>query len=165
MSEEKWMKAALALGKEAGAADEVPIGAILVSTTGEILGRGRNRREELHRTTAHAEIMALEDFNARFSTWRLPPETKLYVTVEPCLMCTGALLWARLHTVVYGCRDTREAGLERIRTLIEEGVYDHKFSGIVEKILENECSNLISAYFQSKRKKSQHHLTPDFKTK
>jgi tRNA(adenine34) deaminase len=145
------MLEALKLARESAAEDEVPIGAVIVSQTGEILARGRNIREKTKRTTAHAEIVALEDFNARFSTWRLPPESQLYVTVEPCLMCTGALLWARLHTIVYGCNDTKNAGLQRILPLMETGVFDHKFTRVEDKVMETECATLISTYFQEKR--------------
>lgn len=150
LSAEHWMEEALRLAAEAAARDEVPVGALLVQ--GDlVLGRGRNRREETHRTASHAELEALDEFNARYRTWRLPPGTRLIVTAEPCLMCTGALLWARLDAVQYGCPDPRRAGLETQRTLIESGVFDHRFREMRGGILADRAAELMKAFFRRKR--------------
>ena len=150
-STEQWMNHAYELALGAAARDEVPVGAILVHE-GEVVGMGANHRERDQRTVAHAEIMALEDYSRRHKRWRVPPGTVLYVTVEPCLMCTGALLWARVDEVVYGCSDPKNAGLQRILPLIRAGVYDHRFAEVKGGILGARCSQLLSGYFRRKRR-------------
>jgi tRNA(adenine34) deaminase len=145
------MARALALAAEAATRDEVPVGAVLVRED-LIIGEGSNRREETHRTVAHAEIEALEDYSRRTGEWRLPPGTSLYVTAEPCLMCTGALIWARVENIYYGCSDPRGAGLLRIWPLIQQGVYDHRFQKVESGILEAECAEVLKAYFRAKRR-------------
>lgn len=147
---EKWMRKAYELAVEAAARDEVPIGAVLVCE-GRILATGSNRREEWQRTAAHAEMVALETYNQTARLWRLPPETSVFVTTEPCTMCTGALLWGRATNIYYGCSDPRNAGLTRLSPLIESGVYDHRFKRIQGGILETECRELLSGYFKKKR--------------
>lgn len=150
VADEKFMRAALELAKEAEALDEVPIGAVLV-VEGEIVAKGFNRRETRGLTRAHAEIEALEELNLASRSWRLPPGTSLYVTMEPCLMCTGAMLWARLDYLYYGCADTKNAGLARVLPWIAEGVFDHRFKSITAGVLAQECAQTVSGYFQKKR--------------
>lgn len=147
---EDWMLAALELAREAETRDEVPIGALLVRH-GEILGRGYNLRETTQQVVAHAEMMALQDFSDRYHSWRLPPGTLLVSTVEPCLMCTGALLWSRADYIGFGCADPRNAGLGQIRNQIDAGVFDHRFKEIRSGILEERCRTIISSYFRGKR--------------
>jgi tRNA(adenine34) deaminase len=147
-----FMEEAYVLAESAGAKDEVPVGAILVSN-GKILSRGSNRREEQKRATGHAEIIALEEYSSGQKQWRLPPETSLFVTVEPCLMCTGALIWARLSHLYYGCTDPRNAGLTRVIPLIEAGVFDHKFASVQGGVLAEKCGNLMTGFFRKKRGK------------
>lgn len=150
MQDQPFMSRALDLAREAAQRDEVPVGAVLV-LDGQIIAEGSNQREETKRTTAHAEIQALENYSKKNGQWRLPPGTSLFVTVEPCLMCTGALLWARLDNLYYGCSDSKNAGLERVRSLIEAGIYDHKFSEIHSGILAETCGGLMTVYFKKKR--------------
>ncbi len=150
MNHEHWMNQALELAAAAEREDEVPVGAILVREN-EVIGLGANSRERTHRTVAHAEIVALEDFSRRTREWRLPPGTTLYVTAEPCLMCTGALLWARASHLYFGCSDPRKAGLQSLLESIEEGIFDHRFEVIQGGILEKECGSLLSQYFRRKR--------------
>ena len=145
------MAQALELASLAATQDEVPIGALLIHK-GIVLGSGRNRREETHRTVAHAEILALEEYNFHYKTWRLPPGTSLVVTTEPCLMCTGALLWARADNLYYGCSDPRHAGLLTQLALIQAGTFDHKFEEIRGGILEEECRAIMKEFFRQKRK-------------
>ncbi len=151
-STEHWMEKALLLADEAGQDSEVPVGAVLVLGS-EIIGRGRNERERSGRTVAHAEIRALEDFSSRTGQWRVPPGAALYATVEPCLMCTGALLWARVDRVFFGCRDPKNAGVEALIGLISQGVYDHRFVEVSGSHLEKECAERMTTFFKAKRAK------------
>lgn len=144
------MQIALDLARLAASRDEVPVGAVLVCKE-EIIGQGSNERETLKRTVAHAEVRALEDYSQRTGQWRLPPETTLYVTVEPCLMCTGALLWARVDSVLYGCSDPKGAGIQAVLPLIQRGTYDHRFKAVQGGIEEVPCSELMKGFFRLKR--------------
>lgn len=147
---EFYMQKALCLAAEAATKDEVPVGALLIQGK-SVLGQGRNRREETQRTVAHAEIVALEEYSKTTGQWRLPDDTSLVVTVEPCLMCTGALLWARVSHIYYGCKDSRNAGLLRVKDLISDGVYDHRFKTVEGGFLSELCSTEMSQYFKKKR--------------
>lgn len=147
---EKWMEQAIALAKVAAEHDEAPIGALLVHD-GKILGQGRNRREETQRTAAHAEFEALEAFHSQYKSWRLPVGTALIATLEPCVMCTGALLWSRVTTIYYGCADPKNAGLNFLLPAIESGKFDHKFAEVVGGIREGECADLLKTFFKRKR--------------
>jgi len=146
-----FMSRALELAAGASRRDEVPVGAVLVAG-GKILAEGSNRREEKKRAASHAEIEALEAYSQSANGWRVPPETSLICTVEPCLMCVGALLWARVDSIYYGCKDTKNAGLLRVQPFIEAGVYDHRFTEIRGGILEEDCAESISRYFREKRR-------------
>ena len=150
MNPPDFMQLALWLAKKAAEDDEVPIGAVLVHE-GEVIGEGYNRRERCGKTTGHAEIEALEDYNRRTGQWRLPSGTSLFVTVEPCMMCTGALLSARVSKVFYGAPDPKGAGLSLFQPLIDQGIFDHRFEEVGGGVLGEECSQLISSYFQQKR--------------
>lgn len=145
-----WMEEALTLAEEAASRDEVPVGALLIHE-GRVIGRGMNLRETHHRTVSHAEVVALEDYGSQTNQWRVPLETTLIVTVEPCLMCTGALLWSRVSHIIYGCKDTRDAGLLRVEPLIQNGVYDHRFKSIKGGVLGERCGKVMSDYFKKKR--------------
>lgn len=145
-----WMKKALELAKLAESRDEVPVGAILIHHH-EILGSGFNDREATQQTLSHAELRALDDYNRKHKAWRLPPETSLFVTVEPCILCTGAMLQARVSSIFYGCSDIKHAGLGILREQIQSGRFDHRFDFIQGGILEAECREILSAYFASKR--------------
>lgn len=146
-----WMSLALDQAKQAAAQDEIPIGCVIVHEN-KVLAQGMNLRELTHKTTAHAEIVALEKFNLEHQTWRLPENSWVFITAEPCLMCSSALLWARAHHIVFGCSDPRQAGLIRIKDWIEQGIFDHRFEKILGGILENECGQVLKDYFKSKRK-------------
>ena len=144
------MNQALELARAAAREDEVPVGALLVQG-GEVIGIGANARERTRRTVAHAEIMALEDYGQRTGEWRLPPGASLYVTAEPCLMCTGSLLWARVSHLFYGCSDRRKAGLKLVLPSIEAGTFDHRFETVQGDILGSDCGELMTDYFRRKR--------------
>ena len=148
---EHWMQFALQLAENASGSDEVPIGALLIQED-RILGRGANTRERSQRTLAHAEILALEDYHSNHLSWRLPENVTLVSTVEPCLMCTGALLNARVENIFFGCSDPKNAGLLRMLPLIEEGVFDHRFKTVRGGILADSCGEILSEFFRRKRR-------------
>lgn len=145
-----WMREVLAESQRASERDEVPMAALLVCG-GELLAVGANVREATARTTAHAEIVALETFNERHRTWRLPPGTALYTTAEPCVMCAGALLQARVDAIYYGCEDPRNAGLRNLLPAIEAGRFDHRPSVIQGGILAEPAAELLAEFFRRKR--------------
>jgi tRNA(adenine34) deaminase len=95
--------------------------------------------------------LALEDFSSQTRQWRLPPGTALFVTAEPCLMCTGALLWARATQIFYGCDDPKQAGLRKIEPLIHAGTFDHRFEKIEGGLFATEAAQLLKEFFQKKR--------------
>jgi tRNA(adenine34) deaminase len=145
------MERALELAEQAALRDEVPIGALLVDSSGKVLAEGANQREETQQAVAHAEIQALNAYSAASKQWRVPAGTSLIVTAEPCLMCTGALLWARVENIYYGCSDPRNAGLKKVEPFIRDGVYDHRFQILQGGILEQKCAAILSGYFKKKR--------------
>ena len=165
LNNNQWMQEALKLASLAAKAGEVPVGAVLIKD-GEVLGRGQNQRERAGRTVGHAEIQALEDYSARTGQWRLPPETLLVVTAEPCLMCTGALLWARVDKIVFGCSDPKGAGIMGLLPTIESGLYDHRFSLVTGGVMAAECGDLMKAFFQARRAfaKSDNAVAPGAQT-
>lgn len=145
-----WMKRALSLAQRAASQDEVPIGALIV-LDGAVLGEGYNQRETLQQTLAHAELVALQECCRRSRSWRLPRGALLFVTVEPCLMCTGSMLEARLTEIYFGCSDPKNAGLSLVRSDIEQGRFDHRFETIEGGLAASDCAKLISDYFRNKR--------------
>jgi tRNA(adenine34) deaminase len=147
----RWMLLAMEQAKYCVSKDEVPVGAVIVHR-GEIIGWGHNLRESTRHTSSHAEMNALWEYNNAFKQWRFKPEVSLFVTTEPCLMCTGAFLWARVDAIYYGCRDPRKAGIERIKPLIDEGVFDHRIKLLEGDVLGEECATLLTDYFAGKRR-------------
>ncbi len=147
MEHERYMKEALALAREAAAHGEVPVGCVIVRG-GEIVGRGRNRREELQSTVSHAELEAIADANARLGTWRLD-DCALYVTLEPCPMCAGAILNARIPRVFYGARDAAMGACGGVLNLFMERFPNTP--ALVGGILEAECRAELEAFFRALR--------------
>ena len=147
MDLEHWMDEALRLAREAGEAGEVPVGCVVVRD-GEILGRGRNRREEERSALAHAEIEAIREACARLGDWRLEGCT-LCVTLEPCAMCAGAILNARIPTVVYGLREGRTGACGSVLDLFAEdfGFRPRMYGGVREA----ECRDLMQGFFSRLR--------------
>ncbi len=144
-----YMKIALALAAQAEAAGEVPVGAVLVRDA-EIIGEGWNRPISQHDPTAHAEITALRDAGIKQRNYRLP-ESTLYVTLEPCPMCAGAIVHARVKRVVFGAFDPRSGAAGSAFDLLPS---DERFNHLVEVdsgCMENECARLLRSFFQSKR--------------
>lgn len=141
-----FMKEALAEAERCFQMGEVPIGAVVVKD-GEIIGRGHNTRERDHDISGHAEINAMKEAAARLGSWNLSGCT-LYVTLEPCSMCTGAILQSRIRTLVYGLEDPEEGGLSKYH-LFEYG----NASTLVEGgLLKEECAALLREFFERLRK-------------
>ncbi len=147
MDLERWMDEALRLAREAGEAGEVPVGCVVVRD-GEILGRGRNRREEERSALAHAEIEAIREACARVGDWRLEG-CALFVTLEPCAMCAGAILNARIPTVVYGLREGKTGACGSVLDLFAEdfGFRPRMYGGVREA----ECRDLMQNFFSQLR--------------
>lgn len=147
--DELWMREALRLANEAGAAGEVPVGAVLVSSGGEVIGRGANAPIRLHDPTAHAEILALREASAALQNYRLAGAT-MYSTVEPCVMCAGALVHARVERLVFGARDLRFGGVRSKFALADSDILNHRMA-VVEGVLGPECTALLQQFFAARR--------------
>ena len=142
------MREALRLARQASAAGEVPVGA-LVEIGGEIRGRGWNSPIARHDPTAHAEILALREAAANAANYRLEDAT-LYCTLEPCVMCAGALVAARVRRLVFGARDLRFGGVRSKFRLADAEVLNHRVE-IVEGVLAVDCVELLREFFESRR--------------
>ena len=144
---EKYMRQALELAWEAAAAGEVPVGCVIVQK-GRVVGRGRNRREENQRTASHAEMEAIAQANDALGTWRLD-DCALYVTLEPCPMCAGAIINARIPRVYYGARDSAMGACGGVLNLFMEDFPNRP--ALVGGILEGECRKVLAEFFQALR--------------
>ncbi|MCK2184738.1 tRNA adenosine(34) deaminase TadA [Halomonas getboli] len=148
-SDEFYMHRALDQARLAGEAGEVPVGAVVVDAAGEIVGRGFNAPVAGHDPSAHAEIRALRDAGARLGNYRLDGCT-LYVTLEPCLMCTGAIIHARLARVVYGAAEPRTGMVESKANLFAQPWYNHRLT-VEGGVLAARVSRLLKAFFAERR--------------
>lgn len=148
-SHEHWMREALHEAAAAAAAGEVPVGAVVVRD-GAVLGRGHNRVESLHDATAHAEIIAIGAASDRAGEWRLSGAT-LYVTLEPCTMCCGALLLSRMDQLVFGAHDPRAGAVISTARLLQGNPYRHAVE-VVGGVLTEDCGSRLRQFFQSRRK-------------
>ena len=135
--------------REAAAEGEVPVGCVVISPSGEIIGRGRNRREELPDATAHAEIEAIRAACAGLGTWNLSG-CALFVTLEPCPMCTGAIINSRISTVVYGAKEPNTGSVGSVINLFEER-YGHR-PAVYGGVLGQECAAVLAAFFEDLRR-------------
>ena len=145
---EIYMRQALALAREAAGAGEVPVGCVIVQG-GAVVGRGRNRREEKHSALSHAETEAIAQANAALGSWRLE-ECALYVTLEPCPMCAGAILNARIPRVFFGARDRAMGACGGVMNLFMEDFPNRP--ALVGGILESACGQVLSDFFQELRR-------------
>lgn len=147
-SDERFMRAALALAAQAEAEGEVPVGAVL-TINGEIVGEGRNRPIAACDTTSHAEIEALRQASARLRNYRLPGST-LYVTLEPCVMCAGAIVLARIERLVFGTRDLRFGAVRSKFGLADSDLLNHRVR-VEEGLLAVEAGELLARFFEARR--------------
>ncbi len=148
MDHEKYMRAALALAGEAGDAGEVPVGCVVADESGAVIAGGRNRREETGDATAHAELEAIRRACVIRGRWDLSG-CALVVTLEPCPMCAGAIINARLSTVVYGAREERSGSCGSVINLFEER-YGHR-PAVYGGVMEEECRELLREFFRRLR--------------
>ena len=147
--QEKYMKAALRLAQKAAEEGEVPVGAVVVCE-GQIVGRGRNRRETKKNALHHAEIEAIEKACKKLGGWRLH-QCDLYVTLEPCPMCAGAIINARIKTVYYGAPDPKAGSCGSLINLFELP-YNHQ-PALVPGIMEDECAAVLRSFFRALRQR------------
>ena len=147
MDHEFYMKEALRLAAEAAANGEVPVGCVIVKD-GVIVGRGRNRREEKNATASHAEMEAIAQANEVLGTWRLD-DCDLYVTLEPCPMCAGAILNARIRRVFYGARDSEMGACGGVLNLFMEDFPHHP--QLIGGVLADDCRRILSDFFKTIR--------------
>ncbi len=147
-SDRAWMQHALALANRAGEEGEVPVGAVIVKD-GQLLGEGWNRTINHNDPSAHAEILALRDAGERLGNYRLPG-CSLYVTLEPCVMCAGAMLHARLEHLYFGAGDPKTGALGGTFDLYADYSHNHRVT-THQGLLKNECSSLLKEFFRSRR--------------
>ncbi|SEN94983.1 tRNA-adenosine deaminase [Mesobacillus persicus] len=151
-----YMQAAIAEAKKAGDAGEVPIGAVIV-LDGKIIARAHNLRETEQSSIAHAEVLAIHDACKQLGTWRLEG-AELFVTLEPCPMCAGAIMLSRIKRVVYGAADPKGGCAGTFMNLLQDDRFNHQ-SEVVAGVLDVECGSLLSQFFRElrERKKQEKH--------
>ena len=152
IADEKFMKAALAEAQKAAAEDEVPVGAVVVKDQ-KIIARAHNKKEKNGCAVDHAEILAIKKATKKVNNWWLEGCT-LYVTLEPCAMCAGAIVNSRLDRVVYGAKDPKAGFLGSLSTLDEDFPLNHKFQK-QSGVLAEECGALLTSFFAAKRAKNR----------
>jgi tRNA(adenine34) deaminase len=152
IDDQAFMREALRLAGKAYAADEVPVGAI-VTRGGKIIARAHNQVELLKDATAHAEMLALTQAEAAVGDWRLT-DCDLYVTKEPCVMCAGALVHARVRRVVFGCADDRAGAAGSILNVLQMPTFNHQCD-ILSGVLQNDCAAILQDFFKKRRKLRQ----------
>jgi tRNA(adenine34) deaminase len=151
-SDEQFMQLAV---EQAGIAQEngdVPIGAVIVHN-GQIIGKAYNQREQLQDPTAHAEIIALTQAAAALESWRLEGCT-MYVTLEPCTMCAGALVLARIDRLVYGCDDPKAGAVKSLYNIVTDSRLNHRIE-VISGVLAEQCSDLLEQFFQKRRQENK----------
>ncbi len=146
---QQWMKQAIELATSAGNAGEVPVGAMIVNSSGEIVSTGENRRERDRDPTAHAEIIAIRAAGIALDNWHLSGCT-LYVTLEPCPMCAGAIVASRLKLLVYGADDAKTGSIRTVLNIPDSPASNHKLTAI-GGILEATCRQQLQDWFRHKR--------------
>ncbi len=144
----QFMRLALEEANLAFSEGEVPVGAVLV-IDGDVVAKAHNTRETSKDPTAHAEVIAIRDASEKADNWRLSNAT-LYVTKEPCIMCSGAMVNARLGRLVYGCKDEKGGGVDSLYKLLSDKRLNHQVE-VVSGVLENECAEILKRFFQGRR--------------
>lgn len=148
-----YMQAALQEAQKAFELAEVPIGAVLVDAAGRIVARGHNMREVWHDATAHAEMIAIREACRELGRWRLSGLT-LYVTIEPCPMCAGALVMSRVDRVVYGSTDAKAGAAESVFNIVEHPTLNHQLQ-VTAGVLQEECAGIMKRFFRERRAKKK----------
>ena len=148
-TDEHWMREALQQAKRAAQRDEVPVGAVLVDLAGDLIASGHNHPISAIDPTAHAEIVVIREAARQLQNYRLP-DTTLYVTLEPCAMCVGALVQARVSRIVFGALEPKTGAIQSAHQLFESDGFNH-YPEIHGGVLESECSALMSQFFLKKR--------------
>jgi tRNA(adenine34) deaminase len=146
---EHYMRLALEEAQQATREEEVPIGAVIVHN-GSVVAAAHNQREQLHDPTAHAEMIAITQAAESLQSWRLDGCT-LYVTLEPCPMCAGAIIQARIPTVVYGAADPKAGAVRTLYRLLEDARFNHRCE-IVAGVLAEPCGAILTQFFQAQRR-------------
>ena len=146
---EKYMQIALSAAQVAAEAGEVPVGAIVVKD-GVVIAEGKNQKESTFCPTHHAEILAIESASKHLRSWRLS-DCDLYVTLEPCLMCAGAILQSRIRTVIFGTPDPKGGAVISLYKALEDPRQNHRCE-VVPNILPKPCSEILTQFFQARRK-------------
>jgi len=150
MPAEEWMQRALELARRAAAEDEVPIGCVIVhEPSGRIIGEGHNQRENEHDPTAHAEMQAMRQAGRSLGHWRLV-DCALVVTLEPCPMCAGAIVNARIPRLVYGCDDPKAGAVRTLYQLCEDARLNHRVE-VVKGVLGEQCAQVLKDFFRERR--------------
>ncbi|OUL32839.1 tRNA-specific adenosine deaminase [Nostoc sp. T09] len=145
----QWMSRALELAQAAGEAGEVPVGAAIVDASGNLLAEGENRKERDKDPTAHAEVLALRAAAKTLQNWRLNQCT-LYVTLEPCPMCAGAIIHARIGLLVYGVDDTKTGAIRTVTNIPDSAASNHRLQ-VIGGVLESACRQQLQAWFATRR--------------
>jgi tRNA(adenine34) deaminase len=148
MEWETWMREALALARDAGARGEVPVGAVAV-LDGRVIGRGANARESARDPTAHAELLAVQEAARTLGRWRLSGVT-VVATLEPCAMCAGAMVLARIDRLVYGASDPKAGAAGSILDLAQDARLNHRFA-VERGVLAEESAELLRSFFRARR--------------
>lgn len=146
----QFMEAAIDEAQQAGILDEVPIGAVVVKD-GQIIGRGHNMREKFQDATYHAEVLAIMEACQHLHSWRLE-DCDLYVTLEPCIMCSGAIINSRIRTVYYGAPDPKAGAVDSLYHLLGDQRLNHQVN-VVSGVLGTQCSQMLKDFFRAIRKK------------
>ena len=149
LNDDLWMRQALAQARLAAEMDEVPVGAVLVDEAGELVAAGHNQPISSNDPSAHAEIVTLRAAAHKLGNYRLPGCT-LYVSLEPCTMCVGALVHARVKRLVYGAIEPKSGAIESAQRLFATGRYNHQ-PEVEGGLLAEECAQLLSAFFEARR--------------
>lgn len=152
MTDEEYMQLAIKQAEQAAEIGEIPIGAVLVHN-GEVIAAAHNLRETNNDATAHAEILVIREACSKLGRWRLSG-CSLYVTVEPCPMCSGGIVNSRIDKVVYGCPDVKAGGAESIFNIITNPNLNH-CAEVRSGVLEEDCANVMRRFFQKRRKENK----------
>jgi tRNA(adenine34) deaminase len=145
----QWMTRALAIADHVGAQGDIPVGAVITDFQGNLIAEAGNQKEKRHDPTAHAEILVIRAASERLKTWHLE-NCILYVTLEPCMMCTGAIVQARVGLLVYGADDPKTGTIRTVANLPDSAASNHRLS-VIGGVMEVDCRKQLQAWFNRKR--------------